>query len=65
MSRIRGRTEVAIAKWRRARMPEEYVRSGRLIAVAELGELDDLVDLVLDLAPPTCPSARHPSRMLR
>ena len=64
ISRIRGCTDVAMAKCSRARIPDEYVRSGRLIAspmsvnstISSIFSLTSAFDM---------PRARQPRRMLR
>ena len=64
MSRIRGRTDVAMAKCRRARMPEEYVRRGRLIA-SPSSVNSTISSTRSSTSSADIPRARQPSRMLR
>ena len=65
MSRIRGCTDVAMAKCSRALHPRGVRPQRAVDRLAELGELDDLVDPIVDLVERDMPRARQPRRMLR
>ena len=64
MSRIGGATDVAMAKCSRARMPDEYVRSGRWIASPSWVN-STISSMCSSTSREVMPRARHPRRMLR